>query len=145
MLSRISVKSVQICIFHAHNRRNVLYFAQGGRIGYLACRWQFALFPGNEFCVKSNFQPNYNGLVSSTLHGFTCQRWDSQNPHQHHYTDPDLFPESTLQDAANYCRTPDGKGWPWCLTTSPDVRSQACTFDVKLCNDWLSSGTCQMM
>ena len=90
--------------------------------------------PGADFCVPLDSLPNYDGAVSSTLNGLTCQRWDSQTPHKHHYTDPSLFPEATLEDAANYCRTPDGSEWPWCFTTSPEVRSQLCYFDVKLCS-----------
>ena len=69
MLSRISVKSVQICIFHAHNRRNVLYFAQGGRMGYLACRWQFASL---LYSQATNFAWNeiFNRIITdlSVLH-----------------------------------------------------------------------------
>ena len=87
------------------------------------------------------FLPNYNGTSSSTLNGLTCQRWDSQNPHKHHYTDSGLFPEVALEEVANYCRTPDGSRWPWCFTMSPDVRSQLCYFDVKLCVGGLPAGT----
>ena len=99
------------------------------------------LNPGAEFCVKLDFLPNYDGSVSSTMNGLTCQRWDSQDPHKHHYTDPSLFPEATLEDVANYCRTPDGSEWPWCFTTAPDVRSQLCYFDVKFCGGGILSGT----
>ena len=94
---------------------------------------------GAEFCVKLGFLPSYNGSVRSTLKRLTCQHWDSQTPHKHQYTDPDMFPEATLKDVANYCRTPDGSEWPWCFTTSPEVRSQVCYFDVTLCDSGLQS------
>ena len=41
--------------------------------------------------------------------------------------------EATLEDVANYCRTPDGREWPWCFTTSSEVRSELCHFDVTCC------------
>ena len=50
-----------------------------------------------------------------------------QNPHRHHYTNPGLFPEATIEEVANHCRTPDGSSWPWCFTTSPEFRSQCAT------------------
>ena len=89
--------------------------------------------PGGEFCVNLDFRPSYNGTVNTTLNGLTCQRWDSQHPHKHFYINPSLFPETALEDVANYCRTPDGSEWPWCFTTSSEVRSELCHFDVKLC------------
>ena len=96
--------------------------------------------PGVDFCVKWVSNRNYNGTVSSTLSGLTCQRWDSQNPHKHRYINPELFPEEKLEDVANYCRTPDGSDWPWCFTRSPEVRSQTCDIDIKLCGNEITSG-----
>ena len=96
---------------------------------------------GANFCVKLDFNPNYNGTMTYTLNGLTCQRWDSQSPHRHHYTNPGLFPEETVEEVANYCRTPDGSGWPWCFTTSPEVRSQVCNIDIRLCGGGITSGT----
>ena len=90
--------------------------------------------PGKEFCVDLDLTPSYKETISSTLSGLTCQRWDSQSPHKHHYTDPSFFPDATLEDVANYCRTPDGSSWPWCFTTSPDVRSEICDLDVRVCD-----------
>ena len=96
---------------------------------------------GEDFCMKLEFNPNYNGTMNYTFHGLTCQRWDSQSPHSHQYTDPGLFSGATLEEVANYCRTPDGSGWPWCFTTSPKVRSQVCHIDMKLCGGGITSGT----
>ena len=96
---------------------------------------------GEDFCVKLNFNSNYNGTMNYTLNGLTCQRWDSQSPHRHHYTDLGFFSGATLEEVANYCRTPDGSGWPWCFTTSVEVRSQVCHIDMKLCGGGIISGS----
>ena len=90
--------------------------------------------------MKLDPNPKYNGTVNFTVNGLTCQRWDSQNPHTHRYTNPKLFPEETLEDVANYCRTPDGNGLPWCFTTSPEVRSKDCYIDMRLCSRWKTPG-----
>ena len=95
---------------------------------------------GGDVCVKLEYIPRYTGTVNATLDGLKCQRWNSQSPHKHHYIDPSLFPATSLEDVANYCRTPDGTSWPWCFTTSPGVRSQACDFDVRLCGGGIISG-----
>ena len=41
------------------------------------------------------------------------------------------FPDVTLDDAANYCRNPDGEPKLWCYTTDPGTRWQYC--NVPLC------------
>jgi hypothetical protein len=54
-----------------------------------------------------------------TVTGRTCQRWDSQSPHQHNQQPTD-FPERNLAEAGSYCRNPDTKPkGPWCYTTEP--------------------------
>ncbi len=59
---------------------------------------------------------NYTGTVSVTREGWPCQRWDEQSPHGHSYTD---FPDATLAEAANYCRTPDKNIALWCYISDP--------------------------
>ena len=71
----------------------------------------------------------YSGKVSLTQQNVPCQRWDSQHPHVHGFTDASNFPDTTLADAANYCRAPDGNGKPWCYTTSAEQRWDHCDFD----------------
>ncbi|KAK7892182.1 hypothetical protein WMY93_024145 [Mugilogobius chulae] len=52
----------------------------------------------------------YRGTVDTTPTGLTCQRWDSQYPHNHSFV-----PE------AYTCKV------PWCFTTDPRVRTMLCT------------------
>ena len=68
---------------------------------------------------------NYRGKISTTVKGYTCQRWDSQFPHEHK-VEPQI--ESAGLDE-NYCRNPKtGKALNvlaarvWCYTSDPDVR-----------------------
>ena len=73
---------------------------------------------------------DYRGTTASTVSGRTCQRWDSQSPHQHTFNDLDAFPDSSTDEAANYCRNPDGTpNGPWCYTTDPQERWEQCAID----------------
>ena len=41
-----------------------------------------------------------------------------------------MFPDDTMDDAANYCRNPDvGLKGPWCYTTDPSERWEFCEID----------------
>uniref|UniRef100_A0A8C1G686 Plasminogen n=1 Tax=Cyprinus carpio TaxID=7962 RepID=A0A8C1G686_CYPCA len=73
-----------------------------------------------EFCSGEN----YRGKISTTASGLTCQRWDSQKPHNHGYI-PSVLPDKFLEE--NYCRNPDGEPKPWCFTTSPSIRWESCS------------------
>uniref|UniRef100_A0A8C4HZC2 Hepatocyte growth factor b n=1 Tax=Dicentrarchus labrax TaxID=13489 RepID=A0A8C4HZC2_DICLA len=66
----------------------------------------------------------YRGTVDVMPTGLTCQRWDSQYPHNHTFT-PQAYPCKDLRE--NYCRNPDGHEFPWCFTTDPRVRRMFCT------------------
>uniref|UniRef100_A0A7N6B7I9 Hepatocyte growth factor n=1 Tax=Anabas testudineus TaxID=64144 RepID=A0A7N6B7I9_ANATE len=66
----------------------------------------------------------YRGTVDMTPTGLTCQRWDSQYPHNHTLL-PQAYPCKDLRE--NYCRNPDGQEFPWCFTTDPRVRMMFCT------------------
>ncbi|XP_069028459.1 plasminogen [Embiotoca jacksoni] len=76
-----------------------------------------------EECIHCSGE-DYRGKISTTENGFTCQRWDSQKPHNHGYN-PSALPEKYLE--ANYCRNPDGDPRPWCFTTSPSKRWDFCS------------------
>ncbi|CAJ1077938.1 plasminogen [Xyrichtys novacula] len=76
-----------------------------------------------EDCIQCSGE-DYRGKVSTTETGYTCQRWDSQKPHNHGYN-PSALPEKYLEE--NYCRNPDGDPRPWCFTTSPSKRWDFCS------------------
>ncbi|XP_066290427.1 apolipoprotein(a)-like [Branchiostoma lanceolatum] len=76
---------------------------------------------------------SYRGIVSVTGTGKTCQRWDSQTPHEHTRTPAD-YPSSGLEQ--NYCRNPDGWTGVWCYTTDPSTRWERC--DIPDCGEWLA-------
>ncbi|XP_064877194.1 hepatocyte growth factor-like [Oncorhynchus nerka] len=86
--------------------------------------------PGNDSdvdatssCFREQGQ-SYHGTVSVTPSGITCQRWDSQFPHNHTYS-PQNYKCKDLRE--NYCRNPDGAEIPWCFTTDPNQRLAFCT------------------
>ncbi|XP_037552101.1 hepatocyte growth factor-like [Nematolebias whitei] len=74
-------------------------------------------------CVQGE-GTNYRGTMNVTPEGVTCQRWDSQFPHNHSFL-PQNFKCKDLQE--NYCRNPDGADYPWCFTTDPNLRIAKCT------------------
>uniref|UniRef100_A0A671N1R0 Plasminogen n=1 Tax=Sinocyclocheilus anshuiensis TaxID=1608454 RepID=A0A671N1R0_9TELE len=76
-----------------------------------------------EECMQCSGE-NYRGKISTTASGFTCQRWDSQKPHNHGYI-PSALPDKYLEE--NHCRNPDGEPKPWCFTTSPSKRWESCS------------------
>ncbi|XP_067650835.1 uncharacterized protein [Haliotis asinina] len=84
--------------------------------------------PYNEAleCFRKSKQTDYKGHLNVTVTGIPCQRWDSQTPHAHTHTDISKFPDDNLEDAANYCRNPEGKHGLWCYTINPDVEWQYC-------------------
>jgi len=69
--------------------------------------------------VSSNGK-EYRGFKSTTTTGKTCQRWDSQSPHNH--------PIKGDKFIDNYCRIPDKSSdpSPWCYTTDPNTRYEFC-------------------
>ncbi|XP_078700036.1 apolipoprotein(a)-like [Branchiostoma floridae x Branchiostoma belcheri] len=77
-------------------------------------------------CMYGNGS-TYRGTVNITQSGLTCQRWDSQSPHEHNITV--TYPLAGLHE--NYCRNPDGASRPWCYTTNPDVTREYC--DISTC------------
>ncbi|TMS03091.1 Hepatocyte growth factor [Larimichthys crocea] len=74
-------------------------------------------------CVQGK-GTDYRGTMNVTPEGVTCQRWDSQFPHNHSFL-PQNFKCKDLRE--NYCRNPDGAHYPWCFTTDPNQRIANCT------------------
>ena len=76
----------------------------------------------------------YSGTKSTTINGYTCQRWDTNLPHLKNTaaSNEDNYPEKSLTEAQNYCRQPaDGTYKPWCYTTDPLKRWDYC--DIPTC------------
>jgi len=69
----------------------------------------------------------YDGCISTTASGKSCQAWASTVPHNHTYTHLSL--------EGNYCRTDDHTG-PWCYTTDPNKKWEDCL--VPICNEGTS-------
>uniref|UniRef100_A0A8D3D128 Hepatocyte growth factor n=1 Tax=Scophthalmus maximus TaxID=52904 RepID=A0A8D3D128_SCOMX len=78
----------------------------------------------------------YKGTVDMMPTGLTCQRWDSQYPHNHTFF-PQAYPCKDLRE--NYCRNPDGQEFPWCFTMDPRVRTMFCT-NIPQCECYESFG-----
>uniref|UniRef100_A0A4W3H445 Kringle domain-containing protein n=1 Tax=Callorhinchus milii TaxID=7868 RepID=A0A4W3H445_CALMI len=73
----------------------------------------------------------YKGTVSKTVSGKTCQRWDSQEPHEHTRTPGQYLDKGLIH---NYCRNPDCKKAPWCYTTDQNTTWEYCP--VPNCEDY---------
>ena len=71
----------------------------------------------------------YNGEMSVTENGYTCQRWDTDYPHIKigGQRDAENYPSGTLEKENNYCRNPEDDGYkPWCFTTNVFKRWDYC-------------------
>jgi len=75
----------------------------------------------------------YTGIKTTTKSGKQCQQWTSQKPHAHGFHDVSVFPDSSITEAHNYCRNPNGKigVGPWCYTTDPAVEWESC--EISMC------------
>ena len=73
---------------------------------------------------------DYFGRVNQTINEIPCQRWSSQTPHSHTYTDPNGFWDNTVEEAESFCRNPTTPGqvndWPWCFTSDPATQWDFC-------------------
>nr|XP_054595709.1 hepatocyte growth factor a isoform X2 [Nothobranchius furzeri] len=80
-------------------------------------------------CVQGE-GTNYRGTMNVTPEGVTCQRWDSQFPHNHSFLPQNFKCNSCVCSRdlrENYCRNPDDADYPWCFTTDPNQRRAKCT------------------
>lgn len=77
--------------------------------------------PSNCSCEPS--EEDYRGAISTTVSGRTCQRWNSQVPHEHTNSAALNVGEGLV---ANFCRNPDGEDGAWCYTMDEEVRWELC-------------------
>jgi len=76
-------------------------------------------------CKLTKMGTEYRGKVKVTKTGKTCQRWDSETPHEHNHYTASTHPSYGLDE--NFCRNPShNQGGPWCYTTDPDQRWENC-------------------
>ena len=89
----------------------------------------------NDTCVEG-IGESYKGVISKTVSGYTCQRWDSRDSTAIEISpDPILnrsfYPAfSTSPNDHNYCRNPDGDDngpWCWIDTTNPNEKWEYCS------------------
>ncbi|XP_066288248.1 apolipoprotein(a)-like [Branchiostoma lanceolatum] len=82
-------------------------------------RWGYCSNPACPLrCTGKPDGSDYRGNLSVTWTGKTCQRWDVNFPHRHHYR-PEEYPELV----ENYCRNPGAyEGTLWCYTEDPSTR-----------------------
>uniref|UniRef100_A0A4W4G1C8 Kringle domain-containing protein n=1 Tax=Electrophorus electricus TaxID=8005 RepID=A0A4W4G1C8_ELEEL len=99
-------------------------------------KWDYCQIPdcAIEECIHCSGE-NYRGKISTTEGGYTCQRWNSEKPHNHGYI-PSVIPDKHLEE--NYCRNPDGEPRPWCFTTSPSKRWDFCSIP-RCISEWPST------
>ncbi|XP_044307026.1 hepatocyte growth factor-like protein isoform X3 [Varanus komodoensis] len=79
-----------------------------------------------EDCYHGNGE-EYQGTVSRTRKGISCQRWKDQSPHK-----PQDFPTMlpTVRLEENYCRNPDNDSHgPWCYTMNPNIPFDYCAIE----------------
>jgi len=83
---------------------------------------------------------DYRGVQKNTRSGLSCQRWDSQHPHEHNHN-LSFYNTSGLDE--NYCRNPTNRldasnceaqqgAWCsgptiWCFTVDPKQRWEVCS------------------
>ena len=61
--------------------------------------------------------------LNVTITGYTCQRWDENEPQKHGYRG-EKYRDYDLQE--NYCRNPSGHSGFWCYTTAYGKRWEDC-------------------
>ena len=89
----------------------------------------------NKGCRLTEEGSEYRGNISVTPSFYTCQAWTSQTPHSHEMTDPDLFPDNTIEEAQNFCRNPDGaSAGPWCYAMDTTFITRKWTCNVPYCD-----------
>ncbi|XP_056018914.1 receptor-type tyrosine-protein phosphatase kappa-like isoform X9 [Ostrea edulis] len=91
-------------------------------------------------CFYNGRARSYMGTKSVTDSLFTCQRWDTQDPHRHSYNGQD-FPDRRLPDS--FCRTTKDAARPWCYTTDKNKRWEHCNINNCNCPTWRFGPNCE--
>lgn len=71
-------------------------------------------------CYEEGKGTAYLGKINVTETGYACRRWDSE--------DSDVY--RVFGQLENYCRSPDGAPFPWCLSTAPGKRWEKCQISI---------------
>ena len=85
-------------------------------------------------CRETQLGREYMGTQNTTRHGYTCQAWASNTPHNPSSSSKvdSNYPEGSREAASNYCRNPNGHNVGlWCYTTDSSKRWDYC--DIPLC------------
>lgn len=72
-------------------------------------------------CFDTETSREYVGTWNLTSSGIVCRQWTLQDEYDQSY-----FPDSTLEEAQNYCRDPDNSGYLWCYTVDDSVSWEFC-------------------
>lgn len=85
-------------------------------------RWEYCRIPlcpiTNDDCYEKGSGFMYTGKIAVTETGYACRRWDSEEAY------------AVFGELENYCRSPDGAEFPWCLSTAPGKRWERCNIPV---------------
>ena len=91
---------------------------------FCVLKWSPAFFTEDPNTAKAEIHIKQ----TQTKSGLQCQRWDSQSPHKHKFTDVANFPDANITNAEAFCRSPQAGvyAYPWCFTTDPDTPEENC-------------------
>lgn len=73
----------------------------------------------DDKCYEEGKSNAYNGKINVTETGYTCLRWDSE-----------AKKEYQMFHLENYCRSPNGAPFPWCLSTAPGKIWEKCQIPI---------------
>ena len=70
-------------------------------------------------CYELERANEYFGKIATTISGGECAKWAELDWDELEIQDP-YFPENSVTDAENYCRSPDYDPQPWCWAYDED-------------------------